>query len=168
MNKERSNQRTREWKESTPKLARKAFTAQRIFRTTPEKLFPLLCPTTELDWLPGWDATLLHTASGVSEYNAIFSTSFFGTEELWVCTRFEPGKAMEYSAVSGHVASKMDIALTDNCDGTTTGRWLITISALTEAGNAAVGQVDKAKQYLEEKALDSLVHYIDTGEMKGS
>jgi len=41
---------------------------------SPEKVFPLLCPVREADWIPGWRYTLIYSDSGVAELGCIFTT----------------------------------------------------------------------------------------------
>lgn len=74
MNTEKSDKFVKEWTKRTNPLSRANITCQKTFRTSPEKLFPLLCPTTEYDWIPNWNGELLHSKSGLAEYNAIFKT----------------------------------------------------------------------------------------------
>ena len=164
MNTERSDTFIREWKEKVNPLKRTTAAMQRTFKTSPEKLFPLLCPTTEYDWVPNWSCELLHSNSGRAEYNCIFRTRFLGPEELWICTRYEPNRAIDYTRSSSDVTSKLEIRLTDNCDGTVTVTWVLTASALNENGNQVVGQEDSARQRIEQ-ALTALEHYINTGVM---
>lgn len=40
----------------------------------PERIFPLLCPVLEYDWVPGWECELVYTESGVAESGAVFRT----------------------------------------------------------------------------------------------
>lgn len=166
MNTDKSDKIAKEWAEKTNPLKRASVTLQRTFNTSPETLFPLLCPTTEYDWIPNWNCDLLHSNSGYAEYNAIFKTNFFGFEETWICTRYEPNKAIDYSRTSENICMKSDISLTDNCDGTVTGRWVITASALNENGNKMVDELGTTSRQQHEKGLDALEHYLNTGEMK--
>lgn len=106
MNTERSDNFIREWTGKVNPLDRATVTCQRTFTTSPEKLFRLLCPTTEYDWIAGWKCELLHSNSGCAEYNAVFRTNFFGLEEIWTCTRYEPNKAIDYCRVSKDVCVK--------------------------------------------------------------
>jgi len=166
MNTTKSDDFAAKWESGNNGLQRGSITVQRTFNSAPVPFFKLLCPTTELDWLPGFSCELLHSKSGYSEYNASFRTNFFGPEEIWVCTRHEPGKAMEYARTSQDFLGKMDISIADNCDGTVIGSWVVTISALTEAGNQMIANLDAGKAHLEQ-CLDALAHYVDTGEMIG-
>jgi len=40
---------------------------------TPEKIFPLLCPAAEYDWIENWDCELVFSRSGVNEEGCIFT-----------------------------------------------------------------------------------------------
>lgn len=164
MNTEKSDVFVEKWTDTVNPLKRASFTSQRRFQTSPEKLFPLLCPTTEYDWLPQWTCELLHSDSGYAEYNAVFKTRFFGPEEIWVCTRFEPNKAIDYTRIAEDVCMKMEITLLDHRDGAVTGQWLITAAALNEKGNPAVTQLESMRPHME-TVLGSLDHYVNTGEM---
>lgn len=164
MNTEKSDRIVKAWRQQPNKLPRAQFVNQRTFNTSPEALFRLLCPTTEYDWLPGFECRLLHSESGYAEYNAVFETNVFGPEETWICTRFETGKAIDYASVSEHSCGKLDISVVDNGDGTVTGMWIVTRSALTEEGNMTKAEIEQARAHFV-KILDWLEHYINTGEM---
>jgi hypothetical protein len=165
MNTQQSDKIVQQWQTTPNPLKRGAIRYGRDFNTTPLELFPLLCPTTEYDWLPGWNCELLHSESGYTEYNVVFKTRFFGAEELWVCTRFEPGRAIEYARTAENYCAKMDIHLADNGDGTTTGTWMLTVSALKEQGNQAVAALESAPSEMMQ-ILGTLAHYVEHGEMQ--
>ena len=165
MNTERSDEFIKSWEKQVNPLKTATFTCERTFRTSPEKLFPLLCPTTEYDWIPGWSRELLHSSSGYAEYGAVFRTSFLVPEEIWVCTRYEPHKAVEYARTSNGMVGKLDISFTDNLDGTVTGRWVVSSSALVEGMNQVVAQVDTGRERFE-GLLNLLEHYVNSGEMR--
>src|SRR5271170_7576269 len=57
----------------------------------PEKVFPLLCPVREADWVPGWEYRLIYSKSGVAEDGCVFITpNEDGTETTWVVTDYDP------------------------------------------------------------------------------
>jgi hypothetical protein len=71
--------------------------APRLVRTfvqdiaaSPEAVFPLLCPEREKEWLPGWDANMIHSASGVAERGAIFETAHAAGRTLWLVAEYDP------------------------------------------------------------------------------
>ena len=164
MNTERSDKFISEWTGKVNPLKSASFTLQMTMNTSPEELFPLLCPTTEYDWIPNWKCELLHSKSGRAEYGAVFRTRFLGPEEIWTCTRYEPNKAIDYLRVSDDYCGKLDIALTDNHDGTVTGTWVHTVSALNGDGNGTVTKTELLKQQMQ-GLLRALEHYVNTGEM---
>ena len=153
------------WKKTTNPLKRASITCGRAFNATPEVFFKLLCPTTEYDWLPNWNCTLLHSESGYAEYNAVFTTRLFGDEELWVCTRYEPNAAVDYSRTSRDACAKMDITVKDHGDGTVTGTWVLSTSALNEKGNQIVDKLPDIRGQMEE-VFDALEYYLETGKLK--
>ena len=54
-----------------------------------ERVFPLLCPKKEEDWIPGWQCETLWSRSGCNEDGAIFRTSKpYGTELYWHTLQF--------------------------------------------------------------------------------
>ena len=106
MDTEMSDRFVEQWKKAVNPRKRASCTCERTLRTSAEAFFRLLCPTTEYDWIPNWTCELLHSDSGYAEYNCIFRTSFFGREEVWVCTRFEPNKAIEYARTAKDVCMR--------------------------------------------------------------
>lgn len=69
----------------------------------PDRVFPLLCPVREYEWIPGWRCELVHSASGLVERGCVFVTEH--TPEgrtLWVTSRHDPAaRAVEFVRVSG-------------------------------------------------------------------
>jgi hypothetical protein len=67
----------------------------RTYRQTldagPERVFPLLCPEREKEWLPGWDARMIHSESGFAEPRAVFATRHGdGAEIIWLVAEHRP------------------------------------------------------------------------------
>ncbi len=164
MNTVRSDRFVGSWLESDRPLRRTTITFQRTFNTSPEILLRQLCPTTEYDWLPGWKCELLHSKSGYAEYDAVFKTTFFGPEEVWVCTRYEPGRAIAYTRVSADFCAIFEANLSENPDGTVTATWVETLSALTEQGNGIVAEAESMRERFFD-IFDSLDHFVQTGEL---
>jgi hypothetical protein len=165
MNTEKSDKIVKDWIRRANPLKRTGFTRQKTLRATPEKIFKLLCPTTEYDWIPDWQCELLHSDSGYAELNAIFKTKFFNIEETWVCTRYEPNRIMEYIRTSGNICAKLNITLTDNYDGTVTSTWTHTFSSLNNKGNSVLSDIEN---YIQRCALcfDELEYYLENGQTK--
>ena len=62
-----------------------------------EHVFPLLCPELEKEWLPGWDAKMIHSASGVAELGAVFETRLDGGRTLWIVTEYDPPRRVSFA-----------------------------------------------------------------------
>ena len=77
-----------------------SFTARRTTKTyrqtinaTPEKVFPLLCPIREAEWLDGWQYAMIYSESGLIEDGAVFSTPHAGeADTVWIVTKHDPRK----------------------------------------------------------------------------
>ncbi len=71
----------------------KTLTFKQLNNAVPEKVFPLLCPVREKDWLDGWDYKMIYSKSGVIEKNCVFSTSYPDEmDTIWHVTQHNPEK----------------------------------------------------------------------------
>ena len=61
-----------------------------IINAPPAVMFPLLCPEREKEWIPGWDARMIHSHSGVAEPAAVFVTPHANGETIWYTVAHEP------------------------------------------------------------------------------
>jgi hypothetical protein len=60
----------------------------------PSKVFPLLCPVREADWLDGWDPLVVLSQSGAAEPDCVFLTKAGPSEAIWYITKHEPGHGL--------------------------------------------------------------------------
>jgi len=56
------------------------------------KVFPLLTPIGEKDWVEGWNPEFLHPADGRTEAGMVFRTGHGGETTLWACADFDPDR----------------------------------------------------------------------------
>ena len=78
-------------------MATIGFSAKRVTRSyrqtifvIPEKVFPLLCPAREADWLDGWQYNMIYSTSGLVEKGAVFSTPHHDKKEtVWMVTNYD-------------------------------------------------------------------------------
>ncbi len=56
----------------------------------PAKVFPLLCPVREADWIDGWDPLIVFSESGTAEPDCVFLTAANLGNAVWYITRHEP------------------------------------------------------------------------------
>jgi len=141
--------------------------AEQQLNSTPEKIFPLLCPTREYDWIENWKCDLVYSKSGFAELDCIFKTAFPGEgEETWITDRMEPNKLIQFIRVSDLRVIRYSISLTSSKIGTTTAKWEQTISALNEDGNRSVDRYSNSDFEKLIKGLETQInHYLATGEM---
>jgi hypothetical protein len=136
----------------------------------PSKIFPLLCPVLEYDWIEDWSCEMIHSKSGVAEYGCVFKTHLArvgGMEQVWEVSRYEPEAGVIQFVVTNqesHVM-KLDIGLTDCGDGATSVHWSHTFTALTDQGRAFVQSVEHIYEGMMIGLEESLSHYCRTGKM---
>jgi len=141
-------------------------------RAEPGRIFPLLCPVREVEWIEGWSSDLVYSGSGVAEKHCVFETDFPHTGLMtWIVTRYEPARCRIEFAITrqGSHVEKLEIAGEDNGDGSSTLRWTRIYTSLSAQGKAFLEQhtgepLDTRMEHLG-RALD---HYLQTGEMLGA
>jgi hypothetical protein len=78
-----------------PRTISPSFKAKHITRSyeqtinaAPSKVFDLLCPVKEAEWLDGWDYTLLYSKSGLAEDGCVFLSRQEGEKDtIWMITK---------------------------------------------------------------------------------
>lgn len=138
-----------------------------INNASPEVVFPLLCPVREKDWIDGWDYKMIYSNSGLIEKGCVFSTPHHGaTETIWYVNEHDRlNHIIEFLRVTpNEEVVKINIALSDNGNGTTTSHINYQYTALNESKNQWILQklndeFEKSMVYWE-KAIN---HYLYTG-----
>ena len=167
MNTEKSKRKATEFLEKGTRLKRKTQEYEKTFPFPPEKVFHQFCPSRELDWIEGWDCDLVYTSTGYVEDDCIFTTPDTNSlgPGLWIFTRYEPNRKLELvRIINESVVIHFRIKLIDNNDGTSTGVWNLTFTALNESGNAMVESIPDNSPELQ-RAIDGLEYFLETGEM---
>jgi len=167
VNTERSKRKATEFLKSGKNLKRKTQEYEKTFIFPPEKVFFQFCPTRELNWIEGWDCDLVYTSTGYVEDDCIFNTPETNSlgPGLWIFTRYEPNRKVELvRIIEESVVIHFRINLINNNDGTSTGVWNLTFTALNESGNAIVESIPDNSPELE-RAIDGLEYFLETGEM---
>ena len=85
----------------------------------PDRVFPLLCPVREAEWLERWDPIAVITHSGTAEVDCVFSTPAAPQNAIWYITRHEPQAwFVEMLKITpGLTACKLRIQLTPSTGG---------------------------------------------------
>jgi hypothetical protein len=153
-----------------------AFAAKRVsheFTQTndapPEKVFPLLCPVREADWVPGWQYRLIYSQSGVAEDGCVFTTpNETGPESIWMCTHYDPAAhAIAYAWVKpGMVAAQLRISLAAAPEARTSARIHYVYTALSPGGNAELERFTPEWFQKKMQGWESAInHYLRTGKL---
>jgi hypothetical protein len=82
----------------------------------PVKVFPLLCPVREAEWVNGWSPEQVISASGVAERDAVFLTPDPRGKAIWYITRHEPENwfVEMLRIVPGVTACRLSVQLLEN------------------------------------------------------
>ena len=114
-------------------------TAKQHLLAPPDKVFPLLCPTREYDWIETWKCKLVHSESGCAELDCIFVTDFPNEgDDVWVVSVYRPNEEIQFVRFNGIRTIRFSITLADNGDGTTTAEWTQTFTGVNDEGNRLV------------------------------
>ena len=151
---------------------------------SPEKVFPLLCPVREADWIPGWRYKLIYSESGVAELGCIFTTEdptvesekysprsngrdSKSTESTWICVDYDPAAfRIAYVGIRpGVVATELWIQLTGD-DGRTHSHIRFRYTGLSAEGNHLVESYDRSWFETKMRGWEkSINHYLTAGKM---
>ncbi len=151
------------------------FKAKRITRTycqtinaIPEKVFPLLCPIREADWLDGWQYTMIYSESGLIETGAVFSTPHEGKEDtVWVVTKHDLEKhEVEFTRFTHKsITCVLKIVVRQKDENSSYVNISYTYTGITSKGN------DFIDNYTQESFLEgvtfwekSMNYFLETGE----
>ena len=130
------------------------FAARRTIKTyrqtidaTPEKVFPLLCPVREAEWIDGWQYAMIYSASGLVEEGAVFSTPHAGeADTVWIVTKHDPGKREVEFARFTHASRicVLRIAVSAKTENSSFVDISYTYTATAPAGNAFIESLTDA------------------------
>ena len=133
----------------------------------PEKVFPLLCPEREKEWLDGWDYEMIHSQSGLAEPGCAFTTDLPPEgRAYWLMTRHEPPYIGEYVRF---IPDLLFVALSFRLaagKGGTVMDVTYAYTGLTPAGNDHVARMADSESARVMRRLESaLNHFVATGTM---
>ena len=141
----------------------------------PEKVFPLLCPVREGDWLPGWQCRLIYSDSGVAELGCVFSTpnppgsavqDRAAAETTWIVTDYDAAAfRIAYLWIDpGHIITELRIQLTPSGQDATRTQIRYRYTGLSPKGNLDLEHYTQgwfeSKMQNWEKTIN---HYLRTG-----
>ncbi len=141
-----------------------------VLDAPPSRVFPLLCPVREYDWIDHWRCTLAYSRSGVAELGCTFVTDFPGHgREVWTCTEYRPDKAVTWLRVHPDRTVCLDLKLEPAEDGNEQGGtrlyWTALATGVSEAGNAFVEKVFGPGYERDMELIQRMLeHYLTHGE----
>lgn len=128
-----------------------------------ETVFPLLCPVREYDWIETWRCELLHSRSGLAENDCIFRTTRpDGSHDVWVVSRYEPPRRIEFVVHHPRVATRLDLSLHES-EGRCLLDWDLRLSALVPMAEAELTAMAQARREVLTGREAELRHYLRTG-----
>jgi hypothetical protein len=135
----------------------------------PERVFPLLCPVREADWVPGWQYRMIHSLSGVAEAGCVFATpNEDGSETIWMVTEYEPTAfRIAFAWVNpGVMSAWIRISLTGSSQGTTKARICYSYTGLSDAGNREVERYNQDWFQHKMRSWEGAInHYLQSGKL---
>lgn len=134
----------------------------------PGRVFPLLCPTREYDWIETWKCRMVYSESGRAEPDCIFTTDFptDGPQDTWVVSRYEPPLLIEFVRVNPLRAMRYTIRLRETAPGQTEAEWRQVVTGLSDEGNSFVQGLDEAAFQKRMGEIETMLnHYLSTGRM---
>jgi hypothetical protein len=144
---------------------------QRI-EASPERVFPLICPVREAEWLDGWSDAyeMIHSDSGVAEEGCVFRTNTPGRPEtIWMITRHDPAaRIVEFFRVTaGLVATRLTIGVSAAPDAASSVNIRYTFTPLSASGADFVRATHSEEAFRRDMAFweESMNHWLRTGEI---
>jgi hypothetical protein len=149
-----------------PVRVRHIFTQQ--LNASADRVFPLLCPVREADWIEGWDPDVVYTTSGVAEPDCVFVTGAGADRAVWSVTQHEPatGHVAFVKVIPDLAVTHIRIQVTTIDDDHSSAVIEYQMTALGPAGEQAVGEFT-ADRYASSMRLweDRLNHYLTAGQL---
>ena len=106
---------------------------------SPEDVFPLLCPEREKEWLPGWDARMIYSLSGVAERGAVFESAHAAGQTCWIVTEYDSPRRVAFARWQPDgVVVHIEISLGRHHESGTAVCIGYTYTALSEEGATAL------------------------------
>jgi hypothetical protein len=143
-----------------------AFDSSILAPAPPERVFPLLCPVREYDWIATWRCELVYSTTGVASPDCIFRTGSPGEEPMtWVVSRYEPPRRIEFTCfVPDRFVMRLDIALEPVDADATRLHWSRRFFSLGPEGDRALeGRTEAAERARMQRLESELSHYLRTG-----
>jgi hypothetical protein len=132
----------------------------------PDRVFPLLCPVREYDWIAAWRCEMVHTSTGFAAPDCVFKTDLREGETpmTWVVSRYEPVRRIEFTCfVPERLVMRLDIALEPAGEQATRLDWSRRFVSLGPEGDRLLA-ARAAAHAAQMRGLEHAIgHYLRTG-----
>lgn len=150
------------------------FIAKRITRnycqtifSTPDKIFPLICPVLEAQWLDDWDYKMIYSETGFAEDGAVFTTSNEGEEDtVWIVTEHDKiDNKVEFIRITpASRVSKLTVHIKEKDHNSSYVDITYTYTAYTAEGNRFIDDyTEKVFLKMVKHWEDSINYFLETG-----
>ncbi len=157
-----------------PRTISPSFKAKHITRSfeqtihaDPTRVFDLLCPVRESEWLDGWDYTLLHSESGLAEEGCVFLSRQEGEKDtIWMITKRDvQNREIEFVRVTPESRiARLCIAVDEKAESVSTVKITYVITAICEQGNKFLEAFTQKNFEAGMKFWEaSMNYYLETG-----
>ena len=128
--------------------------------SSPETVFPLLCPVREYDWIPAWRCEVIYSKSGYAELGCVFTTDFkdHSGPETWVVCTYEKNKQIGFVKTGTHCTTRYNVSLERNQKGSTI-QWEQEITSLDEHGDLLLDKITESVYDEKMKHVNQLLEY---------
>lgn len=135
---------------------------QQTINASPERVFPLLCPVREREWLPGWACRMVYSQSGLAEPRAVFTTTGELGETVWLVSEHAAPRRVAFARFQPEgLAVWCEIELAPLDDGRSCVSIVYTYTAVNDQGETALAALteeawQKMQTYWESSMNDWL------------
>jgi len=147
-----------------PRRVERTYTQRLV--ADPSRVFSLLCPVRETEWIAGWEPLVVLSHSGIAEADCIFITKSFPCNAVWYVVRHEPeAGSLEMIKVTPDVtACRLRIDLVP-AEGGSEATITYMHTSLGSDGDAYVESFTEEfyRQFMQDWE-SRLNHYLTTGE----
>lgn len=136
----------------------------RVFNTPlsafPERVFPLLCPVREYDWIPAWQCEIIYSKSGYAELGCVFITDFkdHSGPETWVVYTYEKNSRIGFVKTGTHSTTRYSVSLERKQTGSII-QWEQEITSLDEHGDLLLDKMTESVYDGKMKHINKLLEY---------
>ena len=141
---------------------------RQTINATPDKVFPLLCPVREAEWLADWQHHMFYSESGLVEEGAVFSTPYGGEDDtIWIVTKHDSStREVEFARFTNNSrTSLLKVAVIPKGVHHSYVEVSYTYTSITPAGNDFVDSFTE-DAFLEAVTFweNSMNYFLETGE----